>query len=163
MKHFIKLLFLISIVISVSFIQQEKIESKPLKVIIDVAHGGTDFGNFTIEDSESVLVLELAQFIAQNNENTNLKIGLTRNDNKFVSLIQRANKIDAFQADYVISLHINYSDNPATNGIEVYYAENIITSEKSKKLAERLKEVFDTKMPFKSTTIKQLILVYLKR
>ncbi|MBS1920900.1 MAG: N-acetylmuramoyl-L-alanine amidase [Bacteroidetes bacterium] len=109
-------------------------------VVIDAGHGGTEPGT---EGSYGVfekdIVLSIAHKVKSLNNDDNLKIFLTRDDDVTVPLQDRTGLSNNKAADLFISLHVNaqaITNEPATkkSGIEVYipssnktfYSENRI-------------------------------------
>ena len=93
------------------------------RIIIDVGHGGKDFGAIGINGiQEKDVVLSIANAILNlNNEmDKPLDIYLTRYSDTLISLSDRTKLAKALNADSFVSLHCNHSDNPDARGIEVY-------------------------------------------
>ncbi|MFC4165462.1 N-acetylmuramoyl-L-alanine amidase [Epilithonimonas zeae] len=89
---------------------------------------------------KKVVVLNIAKKIKALNQNQNLEIVLTRDDDSFPKLTDRTGKINELKPDYAISLHINNSPRETTDskGVEVFPQDN----EVSKKLATKFSEKF---------------------
>ena len=102
MKHLLKLSGLLLIIISLAFTNPEK-----KTVIIDVGHGGHDMGNTVSGITEKEIVLSIANKIKQLNISEDLEIILTRSTDEFISLEDRTNFINSFDADLMISLHLS--------------------------------------------------------
>ena len=128
------------------------------RIIIDVGHGGKDFGAIGINGiQEKDVVLDIALEILSLNEHseTPLDIYLTRYVDKFISLSDRSKLTKALVADVFISLHCNHSDNPNARGIEVYVAN--ATSQYSNDatwLAFKLHAAFKKQLGFESRGVK---------
>ncbi len=122
------------ILLSFSFSKEKKV------VVIDAGHGGSDLGATRNGISEKEIVLSIAKKIKALNQNQNLEIILTRNDDSYPSLTDRTGKINEVKPDFAISLHINNSPRETTvsKGIEVFVQDN----EVSKKLATKFSEKF---------------------
>ncbi|GGG17115.1 hypothetical protein GCM10011344_17200 [Dokdonia pacifica] len=104
------------------------------RIVIDVGHGGKDFGAIGINGiKEKDVVMSIANAILKLNNNLEkpLDIYLTRYNDTLISLSDRTKLAKALKAEVFVSLHCNHSDNPNARGIEVYV---------SKKQAEYSKE-----------------------
>ncbi|MGL6108316.1 N-acetylmuramoyl-L-alanine amidase [Romboutsia sp.] len=91
------------------------------KVLIDPGHGGKDNGsshNFYIEDQ---INLQIANKLRDALEKEGINVEMTREDDTYLSLSQRAAKSNKSYADIFISIHQNASVNPSANGVETYY------------------------------------------
>lgn len=113
-------------------------------VVIDVSHGGKDFGATFDEFKEKEITLNIAQKIKELNENSNIEIILTRDTDKFLFLSERAEYINNIKPDYVISLHVNASKDENKNGMEIFVSNQNKLLEKSEKLARDLLNNFET-------------------
>src|SRR5690554_6186216 len=91
---------------------------KAIVIVIDVSHGGKDDG-FAIDGfKEKDLAFEIALKVVALNKADDVKIILTREGDYFVSLNDRVEYINSLNPDYVISLHMNASDDIEINGIK---------------------------------------------
>lgn len=136
MKNLLRIVSVVSlgILLSFSFSREKKV------VVIDAGHGGTDLGATRNGISEKEIVLNIAKKIKALNQNQNLEIILTRDDDSFPTLTDRTEKINELKPDFAISLHINNSPRETTDskGMEVFPQDN----EVSKKLATKFSEKF---------------------
>lgn len=106
--------------------------NRPLVVIIDPGHGGTDSGAIGINGiQEKDMVFKIAKKIVSLNESLFGKyyeIYLTRYTDTLISLEDRAKLARTVNADLFVSLHCNHSGNPSAKGVEVYvprYGEHL--------------------------------------
>lgn len=81
--------------------------------------------------------------IKEQNKNANVEIILTRDSDKFVTLNERTENINALKPDFIISLHVNSSEDKNKNGMEIVVSNKNKQKEKSKKLALDLSNSFD--------------------
>ena len=63
---------------------------------------------------------------------------LTRNDDNYIPLDERAGRANQAQADLFVSVHANYSDLPSARGVETYYT-NLFSSPNTKDIETREK------------------------
>src|SRR5271165_3947456 len=94
-----------------------------MRIVVDAGHGGWDLG--TVGRSgllEKDLVLEIAQRLGKLLESRlGAEVILTRNDDNYIPLDERAAMANQAQADLFVSVHANYSDLPSARGVETYY------------------------------------------
>jgi N-acetylmuramoyl-L-alanine amidase len=94
-------------------------------VIIDPGHGGFDPG--TRSDSgllEKDLALQIALQLRRALEDSGYRAEMTRSTDDFVTLHDRTQIANRAGADLFVSIHLNWSSNAETTGIEVYYLNN---------------------------------------
>jgi len=114
-------------------IPKEKEISKTAKVIVlDAGHGGQDPGaigphGLKEKDINLAIVLYLEQLFKKDK---NYKVILTRDDDTFVPLVERANIANKNKADLFISVHCNANMKRTTSGFEIYFlSENASDTE----------------------------------
>ena len=117
------------------------------RIVIDAGHGGTDDGAVYNGMKEKDIALDLALLLKERLEAHDYDVFLTRdsddltgqydvNNNNRINPTERVELINSFQADLVISLHLNsYATDPSVSGLEILYGDN---SELSKELADTL-------------------------
>jgi len=94
-----------------------------MRIVVDAGHGGWDLGTVGRRGLlEKDLVLEIAQRLGKLLQ-TRLgsDVILTRNDDNYIPLDERAEIANQSQADLFVSVHANYSDLPSARGVETYY------------------------------------------
>lgn len=93
--------------------------------IIDIGHGGIDPGACAFGSREKDFNLAggllVHKFLTQNYDGTFL---LTRSDDRTLSLKERTDMINAVGADFMLSLHVNASDNGGTGYETFTYPDN---------------------------------------
>jgi N-acetylmuramoyl-L-alanine amidase/putative methionine-R-sulfoxide reductase with GAF domain len=109
-----------------------------MRIVVDAGHGGWDLGTVGRKGLlEKDLVLEIAQRLGKLLESRlGAEVILTRNDDNYIPLDERAGKANQAQADLFVSVHANYSDLPSARGVETYYT-NLFSSPNSKDLETR--------------------------
>jgi len=94
-------------------------------VIIDPGHGGFDPGTRSNSGRlEKDLALQIALQVKRALEDSGYRAEMTRSTDDFVTLRDRTQIANRAGADLFISIHLNWSSNPDTTGIEVYYLNN---------------------------------------
>ena len=121
-----------SIVMVSSKVKDNKLlKNEKMTIVIDAGHGGKDPGAKIDEELESKIVESIAKKIKALNGNEDLKIILLREDDSFVSLSDRVNKINEINPDLLISLHLNASKNTNEKGVNAYVSSQNEFYEKS--------------------------------
>jgi len=107
-----------------SFAAQPGSQARPI-VVVDAGHGGYDPGTRS-EDGvlEKDLALAIARRLADALKGRGVNAVLTRDRDEFLSLAQRTAIANQLSAELFVSIHLNWSPNPQTEGIEVYYLNN---------------------------------------
>lgn len=102
-----------------------KASAKKFKVVIDAGHGGKDPGASGYSDRfEKLFALELSRKVVDlMSKEAQLQPYLTRNDDTFVELEDRAEFANDLDADLFISIHGN-TFTSAISGTETYYYTN---------------------------------------
>lgn len=87
-------------------------------VVIDPGHGGDDYGARAFGLHEADLTLDLALRVRSSllALRPDLRVVMTREDDTFVSLEQRAAMANAIGADVFVSIHLNAADEPVDHG-----------------------------------------------
>ncbi len=93
-------------------------------VCLDPGHGGEDPGCSYDDNVEATQVLELALAVRDAMEEAGITVVMTREDDTYVGLEERAAIANAANADYFISFHRNTYEGGQVNGVEVHYAPN---------------------------------------
>lgn len=127
---------------------------KTITVVIDAGHGGHDDGAKFEGFSEKEIVASFAQKIKANNTDKNVIIHLTRTDDTFLSLEDRAKFINELKPDLILSLHVNGLKNSNASGVELYVSPKNAQYDISKKIAEDLSSRFVNNHGLKSRGVK---------
>jgi len=108
-------------------------------IVIDPGHGGHDPGAIGPTGlEEKTVVLQVAKELRQliRREMPQSRVVLTREQDVFVPLAERARMANARQAQIFISIHANASPNREASGIETWYL-SFAASARAKKIAAR--------------------------
>jgi len=109
---------------------------KPLHVLVDPGHGGTDQGATRGAIKESKISLQVSTLLQKILENDpRFKVSLTRTSDKFVSLKARVDSIEKNQADIFLSIHANSSIDRRAKGVEFYFQNQLPADEETLYLA----------------------------
>jgi N-acetylmuramoyl-L-alanine amidase len=94
---------------------------KQYTVIIDAGHGGDDLGASAADGTnEKDLTLSIAQKIKSLNNNPNINIILTRESDKFINVVDRANLTNASNANLFVSIHMDKAGTTKITGTTCY-------------------------------------------
>jgi N-acetylmuramoyl-L-alanine amidase len=96
-------------------------------VVIDPGHGGQDPGTTKTGMVEKDLTLDVAQRLERLLHQRGLMTLLTRRDDSYVSLQDRATIANDQQECVFVSIHFDDAGRPAATGIETYYAAHPIS------------------------------------
>jgi len=111
------------------------------RICIDAGHGGKDAGAVANNLYEKDITLKLALKIAKLlNEYENTEILLTRQDDTFIKLNDRAKFANDNKADFFYSIHVNAATNVAARGYEDYIHSSLTDDSKTAKIRDVIHE-----------------------
>lgn len=103
-------------------------EEKQKLIVIDAGHGDEDPGSSISNVDEKNLNLQIALKLKSALEEEGYEVMMTRSDDTYLTLTERAEFANEVEADLFISIHQNsYIDDSTVSGIEVYYNESTKT------------------------------------
>lgn len=107
-------------------LETQTIPVKPgIIVILDAGHGGSDPGEVVGSVHEKHINLQIACKMKDLLEASGITVIMTREDDSFVSLEDRALIANGSDAALFVSVHCNsYDDSAAVSGFEVYYYQD---------------------------------------
>lgn len=118
----------------------DKPPRQPLVLVIDPGHGGKDPGAVGPGGlQEKQVVLQVAKELRQIIQRTlpQYRVVMTREDDVYVPLTDRAQIANTHQADAFVSIHANASDRRKIRGIETWYLSFAANSERAQRIAAR--------------------------
>ena len=94
-------------------------------IVLDAGHGGKDPGNLgtgRFKTTEKHISLNVAKLVGKyiNEAYPDVKVVYTREDDRFVELMERTRIANRAKADAFISIHCNANDNKDPHGCETY-------------------------------------------
>lgn len=116
--------------------ENKQVELSPYRntlVVIDAGHGGKDPGAVGSKIEEKVLALRASKNLERYLKEKGFKVYMTRSDDTFVGLYDRADIANELGADLFVSVHINAHTNHTAKGVEVFYG-----SDNGKRLAQSI-------------------------
>ena len=112
-------------------------QSKKYVIVIDAGHGGKDPGCIGRGGTrEKTVVLSVAKKLKKELDSAGFKTYLTRSDDTFLKLADRAEIAEKRHADLFLSLHANANPSRQTRGYSVYTLSEKASDEEAQKLAE---------------------------
>ncbi|MEE1110802.1 MAG: N-acetylmuramoyl-L-alanine amidase, partial [Alphaproteobacteria bacterium] len=106
-------------------------------VVIDAGHGGKDPGCIGKGGTrEKDIVLSVAKKLKSKLDVNGFKTYLTRSDDRYLKLAERASIAEKRKADLFISLHANANPSRKMKGFSIYTLSEKASDEEAKKLAE---------------------------
>ena len=108
-------------------------------IVIDAGHGGKDPGTIgQLGTYEKTIALYLAKELKNEIEKyPNFTAILTRNNDTFIKLQERAKIAEKSKANLFVSIHLNSSQNKNTHGFSLFTLSEKATDEEAKKIAEK--------------------------
>ena len=110
---------------------------RPL-VVIDAGHGGHDPGATSVsgEVKEKALTLQFAKELRDTlARNGRVRVALTREDDRYLSLDQRSLIARRLGAALYVSLHMDSAPNPLARGASVYSLSDVASDQEAARLA----------------------------
>lgn len=105
-------------------------------IVLDAGHGGKDQGTSYEDILEKDINLEIAKKTEDILKKSGYQVRLTREDDTFIELSERAEEANRRNAKVFVSIHCNSLEKGQADGIETYYAE--AKEEGSRALAEAI-------------------------
>ncbi len=92
------------------------------RILLDPGHGGKDPGALGRRGTrEKDIVLDISQRVKSALLKKGFEVYLTREDDRYVSLAERAAQAAKSGAQIFVSIHANWAENKAARGIETYF------------------------------------------
>ena len=131
---------LVMAVISANAAATDKYTSEVIRtVVIDPGHGGENLGALgatgAYEKDVNLVIAKRLKHLLE--VRTDIRVLLTRDDDRDVSFEERIGLANGEHADLFISIHCNASFNRRANGIETFVLSDAALMEESEKLATR--------------------------
>lgn len=91
------------------------------RLVLDPGHGGEDLGTVSGQLTEKDLTLDIAQRLKRHLESASFEVLMTRDDDRALSLKERALLANNQRADIFVSIHINWIEVRKVRGVETYF------------------------------------------
>ena len=118
-------------------VREASVPGRPI-VLIDPGHGGRDPGAPGVSGAsrEKDLTLAMSQELADLLEQRGrVRVALTREDDKYLTLEQRAAIARHLRAGLFLSIHMDSAPNPLAKGATVYSLSDVASSEEAARFA----------------------------
>ena len=129
-----------------------------LKVCIDAGHGGQDPGAVNGSKHEAVATLAIAKKVGAILKAKGCQIKYTRTKDKSLTLQERCDISNAFDADVFVSIHLNAATNKEAAGIETWRHRNV--GSKTKLLADKVQTELVRVLGWRNRGIKETTSLY---
>lgn len=108
-------------------------------IVIDAGHGGKDPGTIGVGGTyEKVIALSMAKQLRDIlAKNPDYRVILTRENDTFIQLQDRAKIAEKENATIFVSIHLNSSPNKQTHGFSIYTLNEKATDDEARKIAEK--------------------------
>lgn len=109
-------------------------------VVIDAGHGGRDPGATSVSGqiTESNLALDLARELRDELVSRGrVRVAMTRDDDRYLTLEQRAAVARRLDAAMFVSLHMDSAPNPLARGATVYSLSDVASDAEAARLADQ--------------------------
>ncbi len=108
-------------------------------IVLDAGHGGKDPGTIGVNGTyEKVIALSIAKQLRDILvKNPDYKVILTRENDTFIQLQDRAKIAERENANIFVSIHLNSSPNKQTHGFSIYTLNEKATDDEARKIAEK--------------------------
>ncbi|MCM1294299.1 MAG: N-acetylmuramoyl-L-alanine amidase [Muribaculaceae bacterium] len=111
--------------------------AKKYVIVIDAGHGGKDPGCIGKNGTkEKTVVLATAKKLKAKLDSAGFTTYMTRSDDRYLKLAERAEIAEKRKADLFLSLHANANPSRAMKGFSIYTLSEKASDEEAKKLAE---------------------------
>jgi N-acetylmuramoyl-L-alanine amidase len=113
---------------SLTTIREEPRPTAPFAVVVvDAGHGGQDSGTIKNGIKEKELTLEVAHRVERLLQERGLVVAMTRADDTYVSLQDRATIANNQPEAVFVSIHFDEGGRSAATGVETYYAAHPVS------------------------------------
>jgi N-acetylmuramoyl-L-alanine amidase len=118
------------------------LKNREIRIVVDPGHGGKDLGAKGFHGSiEKEICLKVSKMVRREIERFSklqglpIEVKLSRNEDEFIPLKERARLANVWGADLFVSVHANSSPAIKAKGFEVYFLSPEATDEQASKLA----------------------------
>jgi N-acetylmuramoyl-L-alanine amidase len=131
---------------------------KQYTVIIDAGHGGKDPGVSAVDGTtEKDLALSIAQKVKALNNNPKINIVLTREYDRFINVVDRANFANALNANLFVSIHMDKAGTAKFTGTTCYVpSKNKLYLKESNMIAKNILDATSELFPLSKITTREM-------
>jgi N-acetylmuramoyl-L-alanine amidase len=133
------------------FEEDQRLAYQVKRVVIDAGHGGFDSGAVGQKGlKEKDVTLDLAVRLHEKlKREGKIKTFLTRTGDYYIPLSARTATANQYQADLLISMHINANERPLPHGCETYFCSEKASSTEAERVAAFENSVLKYDEPYK--------------
>lgn len=135
----------------------------PFVLVIDAGHGGRDLGASGRRSHEKELTLKIAKRLSKRVKSCckGVEVILTRTDDEYLSLEDRAGMANFFRADLFLSIHVN-SAPTKTRGTETFIHRSNPSNSRSEHFARLIERAYTERGGRNSRGVKRANFVVLR-
>lgn len=101
--------------------QESPARARPLRVVLDPGHGGSDSGSIGVGgEREASITLDVVRRVVRLLEGDPVRLTLTRSGPQLVGLDERVALSNRARPDLFLSIHCNWSRTPRSGGLAVF-------------------------------------------
>lgn len=126
---------------------------KLVRVCVDAGHGGSDPGAVNGERYEKKAALAIAKKVGTKLTEKGYLVRFTRNSDKALSLAERCQTSNNFDADLFVSIHLNSATNKSATGVETLRYPKVGT--RTKNLAKNVQTELIAALGWKDRGVKE--------
>ena len=126
---------------------------KTVRICIDSGHGGKDPGACNGDYQEKKAALAIAKKVGEKLTKEGHIVRFTRNKDEYISLSERCNISNKFDADLFISIHLNAATNKSASGVETLRYPKVGT--RTKNLAKNVQTELIAALGWKDRGVKE--------
>jgi N-acetylmuramoyl-L-alanine amidase len=105
-------------------------------VVLDAGHGGDDHGALGVRGlAEKELVLDVGRRLAVRLRERDLRVVMTRDDDRFVPLEERFSIANDARGDLFISIHANATKDAEVSGVETFFLSADASDDEARRVA----------------------------
>ena len=137
-KRIIFIFVFILLLLLFVFFLKGTIEDKTFCIVLDPGHGGEDPGAVSGEIYEKNINLSVALLVCEQLQKyENVVVKMTRDDDNFISLSERADIANTQGADLFVSIHANSLDDTSYAGVITFYHPKKFSSKRPAEIIQR--------------------------
>ena len=160
------LIFLLILVLTVGIglgvlVLEKWIPFRTVDIVIDPGHGDHDPGAVADDIYEKDITLDIALKTEKLLKDAGYKVRLTRDDDSFLELGERAEFANKRNAKVFVSIHCNSSEDGSGQGIETYYGES--KTDMDLNLADKIQKCLITQTGARDREVKEATYTVLVR
>lgn len=122
------------------------------KIVVDAGHGGKDPGAVNGANFEKVAALAIAKKVKDRLKSAGYSVKMTRSKDKYLTLAERCEISNEYDADIFVSIHLNAATNENAKGIETWRYTSVGNT--TKKLASNVQTELIASLGWKDRGVK---------